>query len=137
MLAKLIQKPASGVQGMTDYQISCDISNLTFAATDTTSIVLSYLFWELALNPEIQSQLRLELKDVEVSSETGVPTHQSLINLPLLNATIQETMRKHSPIPMGLLRQVPPGGRTMEGYFIPGEVRNPLLFHRPTLDQLT
>jgi cytochrome P450 len=123
MLAKLIQKPVNGVQGMTDYEIACEMSNLTFAATDTTALVLTFLFWELALHPEIQSQLRTELKKVEASTETDILLHRSLASLPLLNAVIQEAMRKHTPIPMGLLRQVPPGGRTMEGFFIPEEVR--------------
>jgi cytochrome P450 family 628 len=122
IVAKLIQKTPNDVQGLTDYQISSEIANLTFAATDTTTIVLSFLFWELALHPEIQAQLRTELKDAEIAPETGVPTHQSLANLPYLNAVIQETMRLHSPIPMGLLRQAPPGGCTIVGFLIPGEV---------------
>jgi cytochrome P450 len=122
IVAKLLQSPGSSVQGLTDFQISCEIANLTFAATDTTSLVLTYLFWELALHPEIQAQLRAELKDSETAPDTGVPTHQSLVNLPYLNAVIQETMRLHSPIPMGLLRQAPPGGRVIAGVFVPGEV---------------
>ena len=124
IVSKLIQKPANGVQALSDYLITCEMANLTFAATDTTSVVLSFLLWELALNPEIQERLRAELKqNAQIAPDTGVPTHQSLVNLPLLNAVIQETMRQHSPIPMGLLRQVSPGGRTIDGYFIPGEVR--------------
>jgi cytochrome P450 len=123
IVSKLIQKPSHGVEGLSDYLITCEIANLTFAATDTTSVVLSFLFWELALHPEMQAQLRAELQQhAKVAPESGIPTHQSLVNLPFLNAVIQETMRRHSPIPMGLLRQVPPGGRTIEGYFIPGEV---------------
>jgi cytochrome P450 len=122
MLAKLMQNPDNGVKRMTDYEISCEMSNLTFAATDTTALVLTYLLWELALHPDMQVQLREEMKNIEIP-ETGIPRHQSLVNLEFLNAVIQETMRKHSPIPMGLLRQVPPGGRVMEKFFIPGEVR--------------
>jgi cytochrome P450 len=124
IVAKLIQKDSNSVQGLTDYQLSCEIANLTFAATDTTSIVLSYAFWELALNPEMQKQLRAELRNVKVDPQTGVPTYQNLINLQYLNAVINETMRLHSPIPMGLLRQAPPGGCTIGGHRIPGEVRN-------------
>jgi cytochrome P450 len=127
IVAKLIQKEPNSVQGLTDYQLSCEIANLTFAATDTTSLVLSFVFWELALNQEIQEQLRTELKNAEIDPETNVPTYQSLVKLPYLNAVINETMRLHSPIPMGLLRQAPPGGCNIEGYFIPGEVSNPTL----------
>jgi cytochrome P450 len=128
IVGKLLQKPPNDIERLSDRLITCEIANLTFAATDTTSVVLSFMFWELAKNPELQSQLRSELQQVKVSPETGVPTHQSLVDLPLLNATIQETMRRHSPIPMGLLRQTPPGGRTIAGTFIPGEVSEPCFY---------
>jgi cytochrome P450 len=127
IVSKLLQQPNNEVEGLSDYLIMCEIANLTFAATDTTSVVLSFLFWELALHPELQDQLRVELQSVQTSPETGAPTNQSLANLPFLNAVIQETMRRHTPIPMGLLRQVAPGGRTIAGYFIPGEVCWPLV----------
>lgn len=52
----------------------------------------------------------------------GVPEHRDLVNLPVLNAVIQETMRKHPPVPMGLLRETPREGKTIEGYFIPQKV---------------
>jgi len=133
IVAKLVQKEANSVIGLTDYQLSCEIANLTFAATDTTSIVLSFIFWELALNPEIQKQLRTELKKAQIDPETGVTRHQSLVNLPYLNAVINETLRLHSPVPMGLLRQAPPDGCSIEGYHIPGEVRNlPILQFSPS-----
>jgi cytochrome P450 len=122
IVSKLIQKPTNDVQGLSDYLIQCEIANLTFAATDTTSVVLTFLFWELARNQDLQTQLRAELQQVQIDPETGIPTHKSLSSLPFLNAVIQETMRRHTPIPMGLLRQVPPNGSTISGYFIPGEV---------------
>ncbi|KAF2434256.1 pisatin demethylase [Tothia fuscella] len=121
IVSKLVQKPTTGVEGLSDDLIKCEIANLTFAATDTTSVVLSYLFWELALNPELQSQLRAELQSPSEAPDSGVPAHQSLVKLPLLNAIIQETMRKHSPIAMGLLRETPPSGSNIGDYFIPGE----------------
>jgi cytochrome P450 len=125
IVAKLVRKNPESKEGLADYQLSCDIANLTLAATDTSSIVLTYLFWELALNMNVQERLRAELKEgASIDSKTGIPAHQSLVNLKYLNATINETMRLHSPIPMGLLRQAPPGGSTIEGYFIPAEVRH-------------
>jgi cytochrome P450 len=122
IVSKLLQKPSTGVEGLSDHLIKCEIANLTFAATDTTSVVLSFLFWELALNSELQEKLRSELQQSPITPGSNTPAHQSLANLPFLNAVIQETMRRHSPIPMGLLRQTPPGGCVIEGYFIPGEV---------------
>jgi cytochrome P450 len=122
IVSKLLQKPTNDVEELSDYLIKCEIANLTFAATDTTSVVLSFLFWELALNSDMQTQLRSELQHAKVDPESGIPMHQSLVNLPFLDSVIQETMRRHTPIPMGLLRQAPPGGRDIAGFFIPGEV---------------
>lgn len=127
IVSKLFQPPAKDVEPLSDFLITCEMANLTFAATDTTSIVLSFLFWELAQNVDVQENLRSELRqNAQLSPDTGIPLNQSLANLPLLNAAIHETMRAHSPVPMGLPRQVPPGGRMMDGYFIPGDVRGPL-----------
>lgn len=105
-------------EGLTDAQIASEISNLTFAATDTAALVMCYLFWELAHHPELQKEMRAELKNVDVN-EQGLPKAKSLVNLPLLNAAIQETMRKHSPVPAGLFRESPKGGRTVAGIFVP------------------
>jgi cytochrome P450 len=133
IVSKLLQKPTNGVPGLSDHLIKCEIANLTFAATDTTSVVLSFLFWELALHQDLQDKLRSEVQSVQ-TLPGSVPAHQSLVRLPFLNAVIQETMRRHSPIPMGLLRQIPRGGREMAGYFMPGEVRVPACHLAPPID---
>lgn len=122
LLTKLIRKEPGQDDGLTDEQISGEIANLTFAATDTAALALLYLFWELAQMPELQQQLQDELSTVPMLN--GIPEHKHLWNLPLLNAVINETLRKHSPVVMGLLREVPLGGREMEGYYIPAKVRN-------------
>lgn len=122
LLTKLIRREPGQDDGLTDEQISGEIANLTFAATDTAALALLYLFWELAQMPELQQQLRDELSTVPMHN--GIPEHKHLWNLPLLNAVINETLRKHSPVVMGLLREVPTGGREMEGYYIPAKVRN-------------
>lgn len=122
LLTKLIRKEPGQDDGLTDEQISGEIANLTFAATDTAALTLLYLFWELAQMPELQQQIRDELSTVPMHND--IPEHKDLWNLPLLNAVINETLRKHSPVVMGLLREVPSGGRVMEGYYIPAKVRN-------------
>lgn len=121
MFTKLIRKEPGQDDGLTDEQISSEFANLTFAATDTAALTLLYLFWELAQIPELQQQIRDELSAVPMHN--GIPEHKDLWNLPLLNAVIDETLRKHSPVVMGLLHEVPWDGREMEGYYIPAEVK--------------
>ena len=43
-----------------------------------------------------------------------------MVNLPYLNACIEETLRIHPPVPAGPPRSVPPGGDTVDGQWIPG-----------------
>ena len=119
-LAKLIRKEDGQDEGLKDHEIAGEISNLTFAATDTAAITLLFLFWELANQPKLQDELRAELAKVPLKD--GVIEHQELWNLPFLNAVITEALRKHSAVPMGLLRVVPSGGREIEGYFFPADV---------------
>jgi cytochrome P450 len=42
-----------------------------------------------------------------------------LKDLPYMSACINEAMRVFPPVPAGLLRTVPRGGDTIDGYFIP------------------
>ena len=46
---------------LSDEQIALEIGSILVAGTDTTATVLTYLCWELAVNPHLQQQLRNEL----------------------------------------------------------------------------
>ncbi|KAF1813184.1 pisatin demethylase [Eremomyces bilateralis CBS 781.70] len=141
LLTKIVKRSPDQKEGLTDAQVADEISNLTFAATDTSSNSLTYLFWELAKQPDLQTQMREELKDISVSAGAGVPDHRDVLNLPLLNAVINEALRKHPPVPMGLLRAVPTGGKKISGHFLPAKTvvsvpchtthRDPAVFPEP------
>ena len=113
--------PGKGQNGtLTDEQISIEISNLLFAATDTAAITLTYLFWELAHRPELQARLRAELKGVSPASRNCM--YNDIAKLPLLNAVIQETLRHYPATPSSLMRVTPAGGRALGGIFVPERV---------------
>ena len=59
------------------------------AGFDTTALTMSFLVYELALNPECQKKLQDELDDTNLNNYT------ELQNLPYLDATIHETLRKY------------------------------------------
>ncbi len=106
---------------LTDDQVSIEISNLVFAATDTTGITLTYLLWELGRRPDLQKRLRDEVQKVKTVDE--IPLHKDLVNLPLLNACINETLRNCPATPAGLLRITPEGGAVLGGMFVPEKAR--------------
>lgn len=82
------------------------------AGIDTTGDALCFLMYELSLpaNFAVQDSLieeALQSKD------------KALDDLPYLEAMTKEGLRCFPPIPMSQPRYVPPGGRTIDGYFIP------------------
>lgn len=45
--------------------------------------------------------------------------YEGVQKLPYMNACIEEGLRVHPPVPTGLLRTVPKGGDTIDGYWVP------------------
>lgn len=115
LLTKILV-PSSGEAPMTDDETHAEISNLVFAGTDTTSTTLTYLFWELARNQHWQARLRDELR-----KESKAMTYQSLKDLSLLNALVDEALRLHPAAPASLQRIVPTGGGQLCGYHVPAK----------------
>ena len=66
-----------------------DYAAFRIAASDTTSISLSYFFWELSRRADIMKKLQSEL-DQEIPDSRVIPDNSVLQNLPYLNAFITE-----------------------------------------------
>lgn len=105
---------------MGDQHISVETSNLLFAATDTTSTSLTYVFWVLANHPDLQEELNAELHRVPCQESSGVPLFKGIANLPILDATINEVLRIHPAAPSSMMRITPHGGGIVGGIPVPG-----------------
>lgn len=93
--------------------------NLT--SLDTTSSTLTYVFWELAKNPDWQGRVRTEVS--EVTFDGTLPSYNGISHLPVLDAVISEVLRLHPAAPASLQRETPPGGRGLNGIYIPEKVK--------------
>jgi cytochrome P450 len=134
LLTKILVSSSSDDAPMTDEETFVEVGNLVFAGTDTTSSTLTYLFWELARNQEWQDRLRKELSNADM-------TYQSLKDLPILDALVNEGLRLHPAAPASLQRIVPAGGGQLGGNFIPANTivsmqcyttqRDPVVFPGP------
>lgn len=94
--------------------VAAECLNHMAAGIDTTGDALCFLMHQLSL-PEchhIQDQLIAELL---------LNTDKPLDELLYLDAVIKEGLRCFPPIPMSQPRYVPPGGRIIDGYFLPAK----------------
>src|SRR6185437_1718752 len=90
---------------LNDTQIRDEVMTLLFAGHDTTTSTLSFMFYELACAPEIAQRLREEQRAL---APGGRPTATQLLGgeLPELEMTIDETLRKYPPAWVGPRRTV-------------------------------
>lgn len=100
------------------------------AGSDTTAITLSAALYYLLKNPAVLNKLARELDEKEL----GTPvTWAQTLELPYLNAVMQETVRIHGGVGLMLEREVPAGGFSLpDGRFVPGGTvvgMNPWVVH--------
>ncbi|KAF2674008.1 putative cytochrome P450 monooxygenase [Microthyrium microscopicum] len=103
------------------------------AGFDTSGITLAFYVHELSKRPGLQRALHKELLTLEQPiligkgrTDHGLPSAKVLDALPLLQATLQETLRLRSAIPGPQPRVTPTKGCTLgpdQEYFVPGGVR--------------
>ena len=76
------------------------VLSMVIAGRDTTACLLSWLLFELSINPQVQEKLSAEVTAAAFSQED--PTFDALThaNLPYLNGCIYEALRLHPPVPM-------------------------------------
>jgi len=85
---------------LNDTQVRDEVMTLLFAGHDTTTSTISFMFYELARAPEIVRRLRAE--QARLLSD-GRPSAAQLLGgeLPELEMTIDETLRKYPPAWVG------------------------------------
>ncbi|KAF6833647.1 hypothetical protein CPLU01_05368 [Colletotrichum plurivorum] len=93
---------------------------LIFAGANTVADTLLMGHWHMMQRTDLLVELRDELATVWPDAETGPPpTLKDLESLPLLTATIKESLR-FIPSGVSLTRIMPPNGATISGQEIPG-----------------
>ena len=85
---------------LSDLQIRDEVMTLLFAGHDTTTSTVSFMFYELARQPEIRARLCAEQDALLVD---GRPSVAQLVGgeLPELEMVIDETLRKYPPAWIG------------------------------------
>ena len=84
-------------EGMSDKQLRDELITLLLAGYDTTSRTLTWAWYSLAQNPEVEQKLHDELREV---LNGRAPTNDDLPKLTYTSLVIQETMRLLPPNPI-------------------------------------
>jgi len=114
LMAAVLAEAKKENSTMDDMDVRTESTSLIFAGSGTTANTMTYLIWNVLNRPS----LRKALED-EVAPLSDDFTDADLEELPLLNATIQETLRLFCAVPGSLPRVSPPGGATIGGHYIP------------------
>lgn len=102
---------------LSDVQVRDEVMTLLFAGHDTTTSTVSFMFHELARQPEIARRL---VGEQDERLHGGRPTATQLMGgeLPQLEMVLEETLRMYPPAWIGPRRSVEPF--EFEGHTVPG-----------------
>lgn len=125
---------------MPDERIRDIVLNLTIAGRDTTACAMSWMFFELAQNQDVQEKL---IKEIDEKLEGRAPSLEDLdpSRMPYLNGVLFETLRLHPPVPIDTKKAsrdinyidgtvVPKGTAFLYSAYAMG--RNPSVYPNPT-----
>ncbi|KAF1990082.1 cytochrome P450 [Aulographum hederae CBS 113979] len=103
---------------VSDNEVIMNAALFIVAGSETTATLLCGLMNQLIRNRPLYDRLKKEIRSAIKSADDLVIAN--LVNLPFMNACIEEGLRIFPPVPIGLLRTVPEGGSDIDGHFIPG-----------------
>jgi cytochrome P450 len=97
-----------------------NVNIIVTAGGDATATTMTSVVYYITHNPHVYEALIKEIREA-FSKEEDI-TFAEVAKLNYLKAVIDETMRIHPSVPVGLPRIVPKGGRFIDGEFVPGGV---------------
>ncbi|PNP61469.1 hypothetical protein FNYG_13756 [Fusarium nygamai] len=119
-VTKFLRLQAQDPEKITDADISSVCNMNIGAGSDTTSISLTSIIFNLIKHPRVLQQLRAEIQDHESRGTVSDPiTFAEANKLPYLQAVIKEGLRMHPATGLSLGRVVPQDGATLAGRYFP------------------
>lgn len=108
---------ANDEKGMSRPEINVNAFSLSIAGSESSATCLSGATYFLLTHPHNYATLVKEIRTTFTSEEDI--TLASTNNLEYLEAVISESLRLYPPVAGTLPRQVPPGGETIDGAYVP------------------
>ncbi|KAI0742144.1 cytochrome P450 [Irpex lacteus] len=94
MLSVLLKSSFTKEEGLNlpEEELIAQMGTMLFAATDTTSTLVSRALHALSLRTELQDKLRTEIQEAQAQHGQDLPC-EVLLQLPLLEAVVRESLR--------------------------------------------
>lgn len=108
---------ANDEKGMSRAEINVNAFSLSIAGSESTATLLSGATFYLLKNRHMYATLIKEIRTA-FKSDNEI-TLASTNNLAYLEAVLSESLRLYPPVAGTLPRQVPPGGETIDGAYVP------------------
>jgi cytochrome P450 len=105
-------------QGFSTDQLVSEAGLLTIAGSDTTVSATTAMFFYLVQYPSCLSRLEKDIRNA-FSSVEDIRIGAQLASCHYLLACIEETLRMNPPVGSTLMREVMPGGLTVDGVWFP------------------
>lgn len=101
IFVKLKKEAETNGEDMTVFMnnITAQVGLLLFAGYDTSSTTLANALFELAKHPDIQTKLRVEIKQA-FDEDTCEISYENLSKLKYMDMVLNETMRRYPPLPL-------------------------------------
>ncbi|EFX88388.1 hypothetical protein DAPPUDRAFT_311386 [Daphnia pulex] len=137
-LLDLLLKASEGGKVLSNQDIRNEIDTFMFEGHDTTTSLLSWFLYVMAMNPDIQERAWIELQNEFGDSERDC-TQEDIPNLKYLECCIKETLRMYPSVPafertvqedLQIGKYLIPAGCTI-GFLILAAHRNPEIFPDP------
>lgn len=97
-----------------------NVNIIVTAGGDATATTMTSIVYYITHSPHAYNALTKEIREA-FDKEEDI-TFSEVAKLKYLKAVMDETMRMHPSVPVGLPRIVPKGGRFIDGEFVPGGV---------------
>jgi cytochrome P450 len=91
------QDPDAGIEPMSDTQLRDEVMTIFLAGHETTANALTWTFYLLSQNPEVEHKLHNELHSVLGNDTTRLPTIEDIPKLEYTEKVFRESMRLYPP----------------------------------------